>query len=234
MKLTTEQIAFISRVLTVAHSVGIEALLIDEDGVKAVDEGMNVFLIESANNKPEFDWDAIGIANVSGLISRLKLFEGQDFTIDATIDDRSKAVRMLTIKRGRTKADFQCALPKLIAAPRRVNDEFISQFNSDEESINLIQRAVGVMGSSQLTFNSNDEGVTAELAAVNNDIFSHTMPNKVSEIDDSGETRFIYKYPTKITMSLLRKNPNGIIKIGKRGTLNLVVDGFNLFVLQQR
>lgn len=222
-----EIFSYICSAINAAKIIGSEAMIFNENGAFACDEAISVMMIQPHNTS--FEFAALAMTDIIGFGARVALFPDSP-NVTEIIDKASGAVRTVTMKAGRTKVDYQCCLPAMVQVPKKVNDEFIAEVQLDEESVSVIQRALGVMRGEYLYVVNNDGEVTIEITAINNDTFNHTLPNAMEYLDD--EVGFIYKYPAKKLMPLLRKNPTGTLKFGKRGTVNIEVDGFNFYLLQ--
>ena len=222
---------YICDAIGAAKIIGADGMVFNENGAYACDESITAMMIQPSNY--DLDFATLALTDVSGFLSRVALFNDKKPNVTEIIDNGSKAVRMVNMKAGRTKVDYQCCLPAMVQVPKKLNDEFIANVQLDEETVGLIQKALQVMRSEHVYIISNDEGVSVEISAINNDIFKHRLEHEI-EIPDGGDARFIHKYPAKMVLALFRKSPTAIIQFGKRGTLNIVVDDFNFYMLPQQ
>lgn len=224
-----EVFQFMRDAVNAAKLVGAEGLKFNDEGIFASDDAISFMMIQP--HSLDIDFDMLAMADIPGFANRVALFkDGVD--VNEMVDKGTGAVRSLSFKAGRTKVEYKCCIPKLVQVPRSVKDTFVAEVQMDEESTTIIQQALNVMRGEEVYFMCGEGEVTVEISAINNDIFKHILPNQIESKQDN--TRFIYKYPAKKLLPLLRKNPTGVLKFGERGTVNIEVDGFNFYILQLR
>lgn len=221
-----ETFKYICDAINAAKVISADGMIFNENGVYASDEAIKAMMIQP--HDVEFEFETMAMLDVAGFIARVALFQDQP-DAKVVIDQSSKAVRLVTMRAGRTKVDYQCTLPGMVQVPKKVNDTFVSEVDMDKESVDIVLKALAVMRGEEIYVTSNDSGVSIEITAVNNDVFNHLLPNTIRS--DESDVRFVHKYPAKTLMQLLRKNPEAVLQFGQRGTINIEVDGFNFYIL---
>lgn len=230
MKLSADEIKYIQKIVGTAKLVGIDNIIIEPDLVRAIDDNKSVVLNQS-ENVPSMSFGSIGLNRLSVFTSRVDIAKTQDdFTLEATLDDKEEFVRSLTMKGKGVKIDYRCANPSIITAPKKVNDNPLWDVELNGEAVLLLQKGLTAMGAEEVAIIS-DGGVKFELRDVNGDVFSHTFsdgPDCVGS-DDSG--LFAHRYPAKTLLSLFRHDPDNHFIIGEKGTLTIKINGINVIVL---
>jgi hypothetical protein len=233
MKLDTDEISYIQKVVRTAQMVNIDNIIIEPDKVRAIDDDKTVVLYED-ENVPDMGFGSIGLNRISVFTSRLDIAKTQEnFTIDAENPDEGEYARSLTMKAKGVKIDYRCANPATIQAPRQVNDTLKYRVQLNAEAVVMLQKGQAAMSAETVTIVSNSKGVTFEIVDINNDTFSYTFTDDVEALDDGDDTNFAHRYPIKILIPLFKHNYEGTFSIGQKGILNIAVDGLNLFVLPQ-
>lgn len=233
MKLDKESLAYITNVVNTAQLVGIDEIIIEPGRVRAVDDAKTVVLFQD-ENVPEMTFNSIGLNRIGLFRSRLDLVRTQEgFEVDVTSDDNNEFARGLVMKAKGVKVDYRCANPRSIQAPKGIRDETICDINVTPEAVYLLQKGQSAMGATNVSVISNDKGVTFELTDQNGDKFSHTFTDEVQTTASDADTTFVNHYIVKTLLALFKENPEGTFSIGRKGILNITVNGLNIFLLPQ-
>jgi len=233
MKISTDEIAYIQKVVRAAQMVDIDNIIIEPNLVRAIDDDKTVVLFQD-ENVPDMSFGSIGLNRISVFTSRLDIAKTQeDFTIEAETPDGSEYARSLTMKAKGVKIDYRCANPSTIQAPRQINDTLKYRVPLNAEAVVMLQKGQSAMNAGIVTIISNKKGVSFELVDINSDIFSYTFTNKVENLTDDSDTNFAHRYPIKTLLPLFKQNSEGTFTIGQKGILSISVQGLNLFVLPQ-
>jgi hypothetical protein len=232
MKLSTEEIVYIQKVVKIAQTVDIDNIIIEPDSVRAIDDAKTVVLFQN-EDVPEMNFGSIGLNRIAVFVSRLDIAKTQpDFTIDAENIEGSEYARSLTMKAKGIKIDYRCANPATIQAPKQVNDTLKNRVQLTAEAVMMLQKGQSAMSAETVTIISNKNGVSFEIVDINNDTFSYKFADEVEPLTDDDDTNFAHRYPIKILVSLFKQNYE-TFSIGQKGILNISIQGLNLFVLPQ-
>ena len=233
MKLSTDEIAYIQKVVKAAQMVDIDNIIIEPDLVRAIDDDKTVVLFQN-EDVPDMAFGSIGLNRISVFMSRLDIAKTQeDFTIEADNPDSGDYARSLTMKAKGVKIDYRCANPSTIQAPRQVNDTLKCRVPLNAEAVVMLQKGQSAMSAETVTIVSNKKGVSFEIVDINNDTFSYTFTDKVESLTEDGDVNFAHRYPVKTLLPLFKQNAEGTFAIGQKGILSISVQGLNLFVLPQ-
>lgn len=233
MKLTNNLITFIENVVKTGLSVNIDNVIIETDTVRAIDDNRTVVIFQDTN-VPEMPFSSIGLSRVPVFLSRLDIAKTQDqFTVDVTIDDDDDYARSLTMKGTGTKIDYRCSNPANMQAPRQINDTLVYRVQLNAETVSLLQKGQGAMGSEIVSIIGCEDGVSFELADINNDIFKHQISSDVQLLDSDASETFSHRYLLKTLLALFKQNPDGSFDIGEKGILNIKINDLDLYVLPQ-
>lgn len=233
MKLDTDSIAYIQKVVKTAQMVNIDNVIIEPNLVRAIDDNKTVVLFQN-KDVPDMNFGAIGLNRIDVFMSRLEVAKTQDdFTMEAIIDNGSEYVRLLTMKGKGLKVDYRCANPTTIQAPRQINDTLKYQVDINAEAVVLLQKGQAAMSAETVTIISNKEGVSFQLVDINGDCFDHKFGEAVKTLTDDTSINFAHRYPVKTLLPLFKYNPDGNFKIGQKGILSISVNGLTVFVLPQ-
>jgi hypothetical protein len=233
MKIDKEALEYIRNVVQTAQIVNIDSVIIEPDHVRAIDDDKTVVLFQS-EDVPAMEFGSIGLNRINVFLSRLDIAKTQDnFSIETITDSQNEYVRSLTMKGKGVKIDYRCANPTKIGAPRRLIDEMQTQVQLNPEAVMLMQKGLSAMGGAERVKIVCDGEVSFEIVDVNSDVFKHTFADHADPIGDNDDVSFSHLYPLKTLLALFKQAPNNQFKIGKKGILNIEVNGLNLYVLPQ-
>ena len=227
MKIDQDSLGYIQNVVETAQLVGIDNVIIEPDKVRAINDDKSVVLFQETD-VPDMLFGSVGLNRIGVFLNRLNVARTQDnFAVDIKTDDNNEFARGITMSAKGFKVDYRCANPKTIAAPKKINDEFICSIELTPQAVYMLQKGQSAMSSDVVSLISNADGITFEFVDVNSDKFSHTFT------EDTADESFIYKYPIKVLLPLFKYDSEGSFKIGRKGMLNIVVNNLNIFVLPQ-
>ena len=240
MKLKDETIKYLKNVMTTAQLVGVDVVVIESNLVRGMDDGRSVFILQD-KDVPDMEFGAIGITRLSSLTSRMKIAEELDnFSVEATLveeDDGYTFARALIMKGKGLKVDYRCAKPAQLVAsqqagPKQMKDDIEFCVEFDKSMVDMLHKGQAAMKSDEVSIISND-GVTFELLDVNNDVFSHKFADETINLLGEENTKFAYRYPTKVLLMLLKNTEDVLFKVSKRGLLCIDINGLNVYMLPQ-
>ena len=236
MKLTSDLIEFIEKVIKTGKLANIESVIIDADSgtVRGIDEDRTVVLFHN-ENVPSFPVGLVGINRVGLFLSRVDIVKNRDgFDVDAEVVemDGVEYVKALHMKSADTKVDYRCAKPDTIKAPKQINDTIIYRVQLNAEAVSVLQKGVAAMGTDTVSVVGGD-GVAFELQDISEDIFRHVFAADSVQLGEGITGEFAHKYPVKTLLALFGQNPDGFFEIGEKGILLIAVNDLNLYVLPQ-
>ena len=236
MKLTSDLIEFIEKVIKTGKLANIESVIIDADSgtVRGIDEDRSVVLFHN-ENVPSFPVGLVGINRVGLFLSRVDIVKNRDgFDVDAEIVemDGVEYVKALHMKSADTKVDYRCANPDTIKAPKQINDTIIYRVQLNAEAVSVLQKGVAAMGTDTVSVVGGD-GVAFELQDISEDVFRHVFAPDSVQLGEDTTGAFSHKYPVKTLLALFGQNPDGFFEIGEKGILRIAVNDLNLYVLPQ-
>ncbi len=222
MKLDTDTLDFIQKVVRTAGIVDIESIIIDNESVRGLAENHTVVLLEK--EVPSLSIGAIGINRTDVFQQRIDVVSDLEFfTVDAVVE--GEFVRSLTMKGKGTRVDYRCANPTTIRAPRVINDEMAATVQLNADAVKMLQKGISSMGAEVVELCSDKAGLSFVLIDTNQDKFEYRF-------DDEGHTsEFAHKYPTKTLLALFKHNPTNTFEVGNKGTLLIKINGLGVYVL---
>lgn len=238
MQLSTETINFLTNVIQVAKILKIENIILDKECVRGhfQEEGS---MIIHRTNLPNFEFNSLGISRISVLDTRLSLL-GNSANIEAEekqMDSGEKTIYKLILSNNKTTVEFKCVNPALIPkAPKLLKDPVFFTFDVSEESIVLLVRAQSAIKGDNVSFSGSKTGVVAKLSDTEGDMFNHIISDKVVYSSESDKDKFYFSYKLRTLVPLLKAalTEDGVtINITRRGIINLMVNGINVYITQE-
>ena len=233
MKLDPEVTAYILNVVNTCKIVDIQSVVIEDGMVRGMNDDTTVVIFHD-EDVIEQNHGAFGLTRLNELKARYDIASScQNFSVEVIVKENEDFVRSIIMKGKGTKVDYRCGKPDQIKAPRQINDEMQAIVPLTEEAVNLLQKGASAMGSEFVSIISNDDGVSFELADVNNDVFKHTFADKAIAIDPESKIKFAHRYPIKTIIAMFKQNMSGTFAVGAKGMLQFPVNGLNLYLLPQ-
>ena len=244
MKLTSDSVISIESLVHTAMVGGISSLIIDNnvDGdpiIRGIDEKQSTIIL-TKNNVPDLNGKKVAISRLSMIASRLTLVKSQGpVEVDAVDAKNGTDISHLELSSGKTKAQFRCnSIESTKGVPKSINDQRVWKITGPSKVISLLNQASGAMNTEKVTISSKDlTSVSFECVDTNNDVFSTEIDNKPEWIGDDGDgaTTFAHSYPLKSLLPLLKEanktTDSFDIFIGAGGSLSLIVNGFDFYIL---
>ena len=236
MKLSVESIANLEKVLATCGIAGIDAIVIEEDSLRGVNEDKTCVIIANQPHPgvPKIkEGYKMGLSRLGVLSNRLSLFKADpQTTVDAKENERGE-IASLEIASPSAKVQFRCTASALIKAPKRVNDNVKHNVTVQKEQIPFILSGAKSMSAKRVVIASKNDGLFFEFTDTNQDTFSVKVAESAGEV-------FAHHFPADVFLPLIRAAVNNnaddetiSIEIGEVGTINIVVNGFTLTVLPQ-
>lgn len=239
MKLKKETQLLIKNAVDVASTLGIESIVMDGISLRGENKELGVVIIMPTKDL-ELGIDAIGIGNVPSLKTRLHLLDDSEIKIDRMERYTEEVmVGKLTMTTGRTKVTFKCADPKMISAPKIINDPVFYKMLMKDTDVETSVKGITTMGSDFVTFISEDDNVSIKISDKNGDMFTHDLDTEFEIVDPSAAALAkTYKAKTLKTIftNYIRKDDYDIlpIMITKRGVMKLTVLGLGIYLFPER
>ena len=239
MKLNTDTIAQLDKLLQTAMIAGLKKLVIEPGKVRGIDEKQSVVII-STTNVPDLNGKQIGVNRIDQLTARINLVKAQgDLAIEATESQQNPAdIALLDLSVGKTKAQFRCASVEAVkGVPKNITDTLVWEIKVGGKTLATIGQGVSAMGSDQLTIASRDgKTVSFECVDSNKDVFTTDAEDApVWTGTGTAGTSFCQKYPAKTLLGLLKEASKSedpvTLRLGEGGILNLEVNKFNFYVI---
>jgi len=225
MKLSEATVDYLHSVLETAHFIGIESLILETGRIRGISEDQTILIIHD-DNIPEFEFETMGLSRTDILTYRLSATKRYaSFSVKVNVHPEKNFVADVVMTAQRTRSTYKCMNPSHISAPRVVADSMFSEFEYNLDLHDDIKRGVQAMGNVEtVSFVSDDEGVKFVMEDLNGDVFEHTFGECIND-------KFSHKYPTKNILSLLKKTPEGVFEVGKKGVLRVMVGGLSVYLL---
>jgi hypothetical protein len=238
MKITKETQKIIKNAIEIATTLGVENIVMDKFSLRGENKELGIAIILPTQDM-DLEFDAIGLGRIALLKSRLQMLDGAEIQFDTMDKSDATIVSKLTIALGKTKIGFKCQDPKLINAPKAINDPIFYEMNLNESDVETLIKGIGTMSSDTVNFSTDDDTIFVKISDVQGDMFTHELDSKVELKDDSAPSLSkSYKSKTLRTIftNYIRKDDNNILplSITRRGVMKLVILGMNIYLFPER
>ncbi|MCK9369608.1 hypothetical protein M0R04_06845 [Candidatus Dojkabacteria bacterium] len=248
MKLTTQEIDYIQKVITLAKSVNIENVIIEPGKIRAMDVAQTVVLFQD-KNVPDMSFGSLGLNRINDFTSRLEIARSQDgFSIDATTTGESPTVgfdvydpnikgptpmwiRSMMMSGKNTKINFRSASPQTIKAPKSRASATVFGVDLTQEAVNMMIKGKAAMKADEVSFNGDKTGVSLEIVDVNGDALEYQFADSTQFQQLGKDSEFSYKYPIDSLLRVFKPNPTGTFYITARGQLMYNIDSVDVYVM---
>ncbi len=234
MKLESDILQYVISVINTAMMAKIEAVIIEPDRVRAVDDGRSVVMLHQSDI-PSLPFPAIALTRLSTFVSRFDLAKlSGDVKATITMDTTHPYVRSINLSSKGFSVDYRCSNPETIRVPKKLNDIARYQFNLSADIISLITKASSAMSNDDVVLKSTNGQLFVEMNdTATNDKLTYDTGSYVEVIDNSVNTDFSYTYSAKLITSLLKHDPNQSLYItASTGLLKVNVNNFDMYMTQ--
>lgn len=227
---------YIENVVKTAQLVKIGNIIIEPDRVRAIDEENTVILFQE-KDVPIMPFGSIGLNRIDTFTNRMSVAQSIDnFELEAVVeegDPKNVFARALTMKAKGIKLDYRCANPATIRAPKTINDTIKYSVEMNPAAVLLMQKGQSAMGSDEITFVGNDDGVSFEVTDVNSDKMEYKFADSVQkEVEgDRAPAKFMHKYPIKTITTLFKEVSTARFYLTTKGILRVTVHNLDMYVL---
>jgi hypothetical protein len=228
---TPDDVAFLNNTVSLATSIGIENIIIENDLIRGTDENRTVVLLSDAPG--DLSFDTAGLGRVGVLNSRLTLVKDDPNLVISSSQNSDNSLKQLKLKTNQMSVDYQCMNPSLINAPKKMKDTFAYTVTYTEECVTILSKACRAMGSdkdSNLTIAATSKIGKITLSDVTGDTFEYTDQVDVDKTDKTAEDHFIHNYNADRLISLLKMSDDDFVEIGHKGLLKISVDGYTIYL----
>lgn len=235
MKLTAQDTANLSSILSTCLLGGIESIVIEDGYVRGLSEN-KTFAIISNFNIPKFPC-RIGLARIASLKQRLELFVNNAATVIEAKESERGDISTLDISAGRSKVQFRCTSPMLIKAPKTINDEEAFKIFASREELKMVLNAVKVMGGKdvQLVI-KKDRSVSFSLSDASNDVFNSSLETPCELLGEEQDS-VVHYYHSDIFLAVMRAgieaNDSVVFTVGEVGTIRSEVNGHSVVMFSK-
>jgi len=238
MKLDQSIVDYIFNVVKTAKLVNIDNIIIEPGLVRAMNDGRTVVL-RSAENVPDLPFSSIGITRINDILARYEIVSKIDgFYVEAKTDSDGEYATQLILKAKRTKVDYRCGDPRTLNAPKQINDVMCHNVELSESVVEMLVKGAAAMGSENVSFISDNDGVVFKLADDNKDIFkcefeTRAIPIANAEGKMPSSNSFAHSYSVKTLLALFKNHTDVVFSIGQKGIISFPINGLTVYVIPQ-
>jgi len=232
MKLDSSILELINLAVETAKLLSIEEVIIDNNGIRALHPDQVAVLL--LKTELELPFTAMGINRLPIFQQRLSVVKDvKDLNITAETDKEGN-VRSLKFSNKALSLSYRCANQNTIKAPKNVAENYFREVTFTNEAYDMLIKGQNAMKAELLTLISDKDGVRFELMDSNGDVFSYIFTDKVELTNRDSSEMFVFKYPIKIFLPVLKQNANSVLAIGEKGVLKVVVNGIDIMILPRK
>jgi len=238
-KIKNETLLLLKNAVEISSTLGVETMVMDGISLRGENKELGVAIIMPTKDI-DLEFDAIGIGRIPLLKSRMQMLDAADVTFDIFKRDTDELfVSNIQFKQGRTKLSFKCADPKMISAPKVINDPIFWEMQLNDADVQTLIKGIGTMSSEVVNFTSEDQKMTVKISDTEGDMFAHELEGEVTIVDDSAPSLCkSYKAKTLRTIftNYIRKDENSILPISvtRRGVMRISVLNMFIYVFPER
>lgn len=238
-KITKDTQTIIKNAVEIASTIGIETMVLDGLSLRGENKELGVCIIMPTKDIP-LQFDSLGISRVPLLKSRMQMLDKSDVSFDIfKKDEEDIIVSTLKFVQGRTSMSFKCADPKLISAPKVINDPIFYEMQLIDGDVETIIKGISSMSSETLNVSTEGDKIFVKISDKEGDMFSHELEGDVSLLDDTAPAlNKSYKSKTLRTIftNYIRKDENNILPISvtRRGIMRISVLNMFIYVFPER
>lgn len=229
MKLTSQSIQQLKRLINISSQLGIDALIIDETQARGINDDKTAVMLVN-DNLPQLGGPA-GLSRASMLLTRLQLV-GDEPVVDTKITETNE-VGSFEISGPGVKTTYRAAAQNVIKAPKDVRDPLSWQFQFNKETLAKLVAGSRAMGAKKININTRDGNkVFAELVDTNQDAFTIELAEGATWIRTDKPAPgavFVHTYAVDTVLNMLKLACEDAdqfnLMVGEAGTLQVIIPG---------
>lgn len=231
MKLDKATQELIRDAVFTAESVKINNIVIDEDGIRGIDDNQLVVILKNSFTTV-VPFEALAIGGVEQFVQRYRIHENNEATtIEADIADNGD-VKIITLKSKNLKLEFRCMKPARVKAPKKTNDTTYASFEISDDTVDMIKRGLVTMKSDYIQFikMADNDNVNFKIIDVNNSSMDFEITDSSLEQETAGDCVFACSYPIKTLLAALKDADENRVNVGVNNTLTVIKNGINVII----
>lgn len=239
MKITKPTQLILKNAVDIATVLGVENMVLDAISLRGGNQELGVAIIMPMKDR-ELEFDSMGLSRINLLKARMQMLEDADVTFE-TFQKEADLVIVASLKfaMGRTKLSFKCADPRLIQAPKAINDQITYEMQLSDGDVQTIIKGIATMTSDVVNFSNDDEKIFIKISDTEGDTFAHELEGGITILDDTASILCkSYKAKTLRTIftNYIKKDDNNIlpISITRRGVMKILVLNMSIYVFPER
>jgi len=229
VKLNAEVEKLIFDAAMTANSVGIESFIIDEEGIRGMDEDQNVVILQTSFSI-KVPFDAFAVGDVKQFVQRYSAHRNNEpVSVTMTIDHELTG-KVVTFKSKGLSIDFRCLAPKRVKAPKKLKDQLHCSFELTEEALEMLKKGSMIMKSEEVLFvkNEDEDFVRLIITDINKSTFEFEIDGKLEPETDP--CMFANLYPIKHLLGAIKGADDSFIDIGLGKSLSVRKNGINIII----
>jgi hypothetical protein len=217
---------YLKNAVDVAKLLGIEEFIVEPDKICGTHADKLAVIITDV--EMDIGCSAIGVNRLDVLANRLKLVNGD---IICTFNNELSDALHLKLKSGKTQVDYKCAQSKMIKTVRSFNYTDVYEVTFNKDIVDIVTKAQASMKAEEVTLICDDGVLTYILTDVLNDTFKFESESEVFSIDDTiDDVNFVYKYPAKMFIKILKNCSLGKFNVNQRGSIHVVLSDIGVLI----
>lgn len=216
MKLTQQEVAGFSNIVSTAASAGIEQIVFQNKDIGAasgIRDGSCAII--ARKNVPALT-QKMGLVRLQSLKKQLDLLQGASLEITAKESERGEIVQLEMVA-GKAKTQYRCSAATHIKAPSDISDgEALGILTVNKEELTMILNGARAVGGEKICLVARSGGPTYFESTDGTNKFTVELDKKIELVDEDNDSAVFY-YETGIFSNLLRS------AIGSRDSLDITV-----------
>ena len=229
VKLNAEVEKLIFDAAMTANSVGIESFVIDEEGIRGMDDDQNVVILQTSFNI-EVPFEAFAVGDVKQFVQRYNTHKNNEpVSVMMTVDPEFIG-KIVTFKSKGLSIDYRCLAPKRVKAPKKLLDELHCSFEMTEEALEMLKKGSMIMKSDEVLFvkKEDEDFVRLVITDINKSTFEFEIEGKLEAETDP--CTFANLYPIKHMLGAIKGADDSFLDIGLGKSLSVRKNGINIII----
>lgn len=240
-KLNEETAKLIKNFLTVASTLGIDAIIIDAKSARGENKENGIALISKISENVQTNFDAIGIGRVQDLKNKMNSVDDYELYVDYSDKyDNGNIVSDLYIKKNKLVISFKCQDPKFITAPKSINDPVHFTLEMSSKDVHKLSKSISIMTSDTTIFEINEETFLLKIFDYSGDSLTHEIEYDNLTKSEDAQSSFSKSYKSKILRSIfnnfikLKDDETLNLSITRRGVMKITFFGIDVYLFPER
>jgi hypothetical protein len=238
MKVDTNHIDYIEKVVQTAVNVGLTNVIIEDSRIRGVSESTEIFVLHESPDVPKLGCGPVCVTQLSSFLQRRALMKGKEHECDMETHTVQIENAPYTFARGlkmsskKYKVTYRFSNPITIRAPKKIKDATVYHaIPVDDDWVSALMTSVNIAKAPLVRFIYADQTLKYSVVDTVGDEISYTICDNcdIKIVDDAPDS-FQFDYEAKALCNIIKQVTVGYVSVTTLGMIEAEVNGITVYL----